>query len=197
MGAGSGSFRWRLIERDGRPFFDISISSGVERSRDPPWGGRNPPWGGQYPPITLAANDAHSRRLRAGVRALARDELHVQSTFNLNDRLVLLHSIRIVEHFRLAEALFTIAIISIGGGKAIKVNQSKSGQIRPKLARSEVRHGAEEIRGTRHERLVGATGLRNGSTRRTRPSLLLLPDHRRESFSCRIAPGLTSRELDH
>lgn len=83
-----------LDRDDRRPFFDISnssgarsakgrISSGVERSRDPPWGGRDPPWGGQYPPpITLAANDANLRRLRAGVRARALEDPHVRPAFH-------------------------------------------------------------------------------------------------------------------
>ncbi len=60
LGAGGGSCRWRLIETTGRR----SLTFRIRPERDPPWSR-------PYPPITLAANDATCRRLRASARALA------------------------------------------------------------------------------------------------------------------------------
>jgi hypothetical protein len=125
-----------LDRDDGRPFFDISNLSGVERSRDPPWGG-------QCSPITLAANDALSRRLRAGVRALEpiRRSPSAHRTIKVNQAKSNQNSERNeVRHgaddtcgtFLLSETVFAITVISIDFAGMAKVNPTKSNQIQPK-----------------------------------------------------------------
>jgi hypothetical protein len=46
-----------------------------------------------------------------------------------------------VEHFRQAEELLVISIISIDAGKTAQVNPGKSDQIQAKSERGEIRHG--------------------------------------------------------
>jgi hypothetical protein len=85
--------------------------------------------------MTLAANDAHfpsSARWRWRARAKL-DDLHVQSAAppQPNERLTPLAIA--VEHFRQAEGSIGVSIISIGLGKAVKVNPTKSDQIKVKI----------------------------------------------------------------